>query len=451
MLGSRTTWAVGAAVVLLLTAAASISLITGGSPAQSAQGSVTLVAVDVNTAGNDDSTVGTIDNCISITNGATIDFDLVVKGVDPGDKIAGYQFDIDYNPSVITLDPLFTGAVDADTRGSVAPNDVTMVSRINSTGGAGFLHLSDLATNPNSMTVAAADGTSDAYNNVVGVQAPPLMHEPDSATDGIDGDFDTVVDNAGEASQDGVLARVTIQAIANGTSPLTIPSAAGGADGFSDQIITAGTGPLQGAPIPVTTLQSAEIRVGSACAAPTATPTPTPTPTPTATPTATPTPTPTGTPTPTPTATPSGTATPTPTPTPTGTPTPTPTPTPTATPSGTATPTPTPTPTGTPTPTPTPTPTATPSGTATATATPTPTPTATASATATPTPTPTPTPTITPIPGSGSQGPSTLPGTGGEPGQGEPGGLPWLTFLAGASALAGLAAAWLALRRARSR
>jgi len=219
-----------------------------------------LVAIDTDTAGNDDSTVGTIDSCVSLNINDTIDFDLVVKGVDPGDKIAGYQFDIDIDSTVISV----LNITDVDSRGSNPPNDITMISRINSTGGAGFIALSDSATNPDSITVAAADGTADAYANVAGIQDTPLMHEPGDISNSIDDDADTVVDNAGEASQDGVLARISIQATANGTSPLTIPSTQGGADGFNDTMIVAGTFPV-GHHIPITTLQSAQVVVGETC------------------------------------------------------------------------------------------------------------------------------------------------------------------------------------------
>jgi len=251
---------------------ASIALLFAGWPAVPAAnavpGEVTRLAVDVDTTGNDDSTVGTIQNCRELAVNDTIDIDLVVQGVDPADKIHGYQVDIDYDPTVISV----LNVVDADTRGSVAPNDVTMVSRINSTGGTGFLSLTDISTNPNSITVSAIDGTSDAYFTVAGVQAPPLMHEPGDIANGIDDDGDTVVDNASEASQDGVLARITIQALATGTTLLNVPGPSGGADTFPDQKIIAGTGPLVDDSIPITIIDIAAISVGEACVPPTVTP-----------------------------------------------------------------------------------------------------------------------------------------------------------------------------------
>src|SRR4030042_6664718 len=68
-------------------------------------GDVTLVAIDMDITGNNDTTVGTIDDCKELANiGDTWTFDLIVQGVDPADKIAGYQVDIDYDPSVIQVD-----------------------------------------------------------------------------------------------------------------------------------------------------------------------------------------------------------------------------------------------------------------------------------------------------------------------------------------------------------
>ena len=254
---------------------------------------MTLVAVDLDTTGNDDTAIGPIDDCVSISNGASHTFDLIIQGVDDADRIGGYQVDVDYDPSIIQV----TSVLSVDGAGSFAPNDVTIISRIASGGGLNFLSLSDWITNPNSMTLSAIDATA--------IPAPPANHE----------------------SGDGVLARVTIIAVSNGVTDLDVGGPLGGADGAADVLINSGVN--SGAPVPVTTVLDGKIFVGQPCPA-TPTPMPTDTPSPTPTPTATPTPTPTpvgGTPSP-----------PTPTPSPTDTPTPTPTATPTPTPSPTALP-----------------------------------------------------------------------------------------------------------------
>jgi hypothetical protein len=184
-------------------------------------------------AGNDDTTIGTIDDCASINVDDTLTFDLIVKGIDNADRIGGYQVDIDYDPAIISV----TGVIDADAAGSTTPNDVTIVSRISSVGGIGFLHNSDWFSVANSMTLSAIDATiSPAY---------PGMHE----------------------SGDGVLARVTVTAIGAGITNLDIGGTIGGSDGFLDTIINGGTAAWSGQPVPVTTVQDGKIAVGQSCPA----------------------------------------------------------------------------------------------------------------------------------------------------------------------------------------
>jgi hypothetical protein len=197
------------------------------------------VAVDMDTSGNDDSTVGTIENCGEIgTVGGTLTFDLVVKGIDPVDKIKGYQIDIDYDPGVIKI----ISVVDVDAAGSITPDDVTILSRTDSSGGAGFIpitHISDpMPDIDGSITPTAADGTN--------TPPAPANHE----------------------SGEGVLARITIEAVGTGTSGLIVPGPSGGADGFVDLIMIAGDGPLKNLPVPVKTVQIGGVVVGGSCPGP---------------------------------------------------------------------------------------------------------------------------------------------------------------------------------------
>lgn len=190
----------------------------------------------------------------------------------------------------------------------------------------------------------------------------------------------------------GVLAIINLTAQGEGESPLDLQKVQV-LDAFGNpQAVTVEDGSVVvgAAPTPTSTPTHTPT--------PTATPTDTPTQTPTSTPTATPTATPTSTATPTATGTAVATFTPTVTSTPTETPVSTSTPTPTTTGTATATPAATATSTATSTPTATSSPTATPTPTATGapTATPTATPTVTATPTATATPTMTPTPAATP-------------------------------------------------------
>jgi hypothetical protein len=226
--GLRTTFV---ALILLVTLVAVVfGILQWGLRAQAGAGDVTLVAIDTNISGNDDTTVGTIDDCAEIsTVGDTLTFDLVVVGVDEADKIKGYQFDIDYDPAVIRFgiddddDGLFEedpggdfadwvdndgdtlvdeenlDHIDVDGPLSNPPDDVTIISRFGSGGGVGFLHLSDTQTG-GSATLAAGDGTA--------APAPPANHE----------------------WGDGVLARFTVTAVGPGTTPLLMPSVVQDAD-----------------------------------------------------------------------------------------------------------------------------------------------------------------------------------------------------------------------------
>jgi hypothetical protein len=317
--------AIAAVVALGALAVASLGSTEGPATANtSGPGTVDRVAVDVNTSGNDDSTVGTIQDCAELANvGDTLDIDVVVEGVHANDRIQGYQFDLDFDPAVLQI----IDYIDIDAAGSNSPDDVTMISRISSAGGAGLTSASEfvipaLPDTDGSYQAAAVDGTAIVTTSGQGF---PNIHEPATAANGFDDDGDTVVDNPGESSEDGVLARLTVEAVGTGTSQLVVPGSLGGIpiDGVPDLIVSDGNGTA----MPVATVETAAILVGAGtCAVVAPTPTPTPTPVPTLAPTVTPQPTPTPTATPfagtttgTATATGTGTATATSTPGGTGT------------------------------------------------------------------------------------------------------------------------------------
>jgi hypothetical protein len=225
----RDTWRVA-----LLAISVTLAALWFSAPAaHSTQGSVDLVAVDLNTTGNTDSLIGGIQPCGSMaTVGSTLTFDLIVRGVDGGDRIKGYQVDIDYNPSILSVVSIL--AVDGTPSSILANGNVSVISRIDSHGGFDFLNLSSTAVS-GSLTAAAADATN--------IPAPPANHE----------------------TGEGVLARITVQGIAAGTSPLTIAGPIGGQDGVPDTIVTAGTGPLVNTGIPVDTVQSGSVVVAGSC------------------------------------------------------------------------------------------------------------------------------------------------------------------------------------------
>jgi len=193
------------------------------------------VAIDMNISGNDDSHVGNVQNCAQMARvGDKLTIDLVIMDVDPSVKIAGYQVDIDYDPKVIRIN----SAIPFDPAGSTPPNNVTMLSRIKSGGGAGFITLTEATPDSDgSFTAAAADGTGNPF--------PPDNHE--------DGE--------------GVLTRMTIEAVGTGSSPLTIPGPKGGPDGNPDMIIIRGTAPF-GSTVPVKIAYSGAVSVGRSCTPP---------------------------------------------------------------------------------------------------------------------------------------------------------------------------------------
>lgn len=192
------------------------------------------VAIDTTIEGNSDSAIGSIDVCAELAAvGDSFTFDLVVLNVPEADLIGGFQFDIDYDPSVIRI----TDVIDADAAGSEAPDNVTILSRIVSSGGFEFLNLSeDPPDSDGSFTASAIDATDD-----------PLAP-------------------ANNEAGDGVLARITAEAVGTGTSDLIIPGPLGGFDGNPDKIINGGTG--GGRELHVGLLISGRVSVGEECVDP---------------------------------------------------------------------------------------------------------------------------------------------------------------------------------------
>jgi hypothetical protein len=218
------------------------------------------VGIDADPTGNTANSLGSIESCRSVNNGATFSVDFWVKDI-PSPGIEGFQANLGYDKILL----------------KVTGNNVNRLLGV----GSGS---------------SVVDWTPDTLPDTDGKFTP-------AATD-----FGAGPEHSETGS--GVLARITFQAIANGTSPLTLTKVKL-MDAAGDPI-----GDTNGDKIFDGPIFNAEIRIGEPC--PTATPTATPTPTPTLTPTvtATPTPTATATRTPTPTATGTSTATATPTRTP---------------------------------------------------------------------------------------------------------------------------------------
>jgi len=275
-------------------------------------GTVTTVAIDTDTAGNTGSAVGTIDTCISVSNGSAFTIDVVMAGLPAGQQLAGVSYDIDYNSAVVQLgnDDDGDGRFDEDTVVGDGDQDGDGKDGEEGKGGGGTI-----GHESNFLFLGATDWSQGNGND-----GPPVS----STSTGTWSDFSfTFFTFSGYPSgpKDGVLNRITVKAVGAGVSTLNLRDLYGTGDANSPPTLvdnsaasfTIGNG----------SSGDATIAVDTACVTPA--PTIPPTSTPSFTPvgqTPTPTPTPTG---PTPTSTPEGqTPTPTPTPTPTIGPTPSP-------------------------------------------------------------------------------------------------------------------------------
>jgi hypothetical protein len=177
----------------------------GESPASQASQGQTWVGIDADTAGNTASSLGPIDGCISVATGQTVTVDVFIMDVQ---ALAGWQGELSYDNSVVTI-------VDVDPR---------------------LL----LAANPDSQVVSLSP---DSLPDTDGIYSPLVAD---------------MGDRTGESGE-GVLIRLTLQAVGSGRAELTLsdvalgdPSAAPIGDTNSDTYFD---GPVSGA----------EIRVDEAC------------------------------------------------------------------------------------------------------------------------------------------------------------------------------------------
>ena len=242
--------AVTLAMLMILLAFA----IVGGRQAAGAPG--TDVGIDTAPTGNTATSLGTIQSCRTAVQGQQFDIDVFVNEIPAGRNLAGFNYEINFDPNRFRI---------------VAKNHQFLLA---SAVGSSITDLGDGVpdqTTPHAV-VLADFGTAE--------QGPVL----------------------------GVLGRYTFEVLATaqgGLTPLTLT--------------TVDLADSDSQPIAVDNVTSASVAIGQACP-PASTPTPTPTPTATPTPGPSPTPTPTPSPTPTPGGTPTPTPTPVPTPTPTPTP-----------------------------------------------------------------------------------------------------------------------------------
>jgi hypothetical protein len=237
-------------------AIALVLALAGRENAQAVPGQIDLVAIDLNTAGNGPTAIGTIEGCRDdLATNATFDLDIVIDDNDDG--INGISFNLLFDPAVLRID---------------ARSGPTPILFMQDTPVGTYFELGD--------TPPITDG--DFRHEAVELGGP--------------GTFET---------GPGVMARFTATVVGPGVSTLIL----------DDLIQQDGQPNIIGSdssPIPIVQFSQAEIlNDGSSCPSPTPSPTPIPTPTPVpseaATDTPIPTPSPSGSPTPTLTARPSST------------------------------------------------------------------------------------------------------------------------------------------------
>ena len=182
----------------------------------SQQSSIALMAVDVNTTDNTATSLATLDTCIEVSAGESLDIDVVVDAI-PGDRpMQGFEFDIAYDPAKINV---------------TAVDDVLLISA--NPGSGPFFSFTD--------AVPDADGSFKVANS----------------------DFGADVGETGP----GVLARVTIQVLGSATA---------GDANLDLQVI--GVLDSDVADIPRDVELGGRLAIDSPCEVPTPTPTPTPAP-----------------------------------------------------------------------------------------------------------------------------------------------------------------------------
>src|SRR3990172_292002 len=198
-------------VLLAAVTILAINVLSGDPPTAAAQTPVDM-GIDMDVTGNAARTVGTVENCDQIDSAGTntIDIDIVLPdpGVDAADGISSVQFSLLYDPAVVTVT-----AVDVSAH------------LLNQAAGSFLLGLGDATSLPDS------DGTfAPAWSDF-----GPLGIEPAGASE----------------IGPGVLVRIHLTGVAQGTSPLSLSS-----------IILAND---LNNPIPVSSISQATVSVDEVC------------------------------------------------------------------------------------------------------------------------------------------------------------------------------------------
>jgi len=181
------------------------------------------IAVDLNTAGNEGKTLGTLDSCLSVNQGDTFDVDVTVRGIPPISSnfafgLAGFGINLNFDPKVVHT----------------------------------------IGVNGKQMIQSASTFEFKAANYVFGGDANDFP--------GTSGDtrYDLVDLGKQDTFGDGVLARFTFQAVGPGNTTLTMDSQLEG----TPYPVTFGRVGPDLLIYPVSTLQNGRIAVGQPCTDP---------------------------------------------------------------------------------------------------------------------------------------------------------------------------------------
>jgi hypothetical protein len=203
-------------------------VVTAGAQAQD---SIRLVAIDADVTGNEPASIGSVDSCISVDVGASLNIDVVVDEIPP-EASDGFQFGLLFDPSIVHV----TGYD---------------IEQLLASGGA--TQPVDFSADPN------VDGKETG--------------DEDTVPEGSDGSFTVALADFGPNSESGkgVLARITLSSVGQGIvtlslSNLLINNAPGSDPGNSTS-----------AELPVQFIQDAQVAVGQPCSGPALTPRPAPT------------------------------------------------------------------------------------------------------------------------------------------------------------------------------
>ena len=225
MRGAKRLWLSGGLLVVLVVSALAITSAILVTRASHSPGAISLLAIDMNTAGNtinapidstgntttdrEQTSLGTIQNCAQITGTGTLNLDIVVSGWPAnGDQLIGYDIILNYDPTVVKV---------ASANLGIAP---------------GFLPLTLISADPQSGGFGTYGSLGDATPDADGAYTMAVIDLSgpygDKVTNGGNGNL--VIDGTeeevdGEEVSPGFLARITLQGVAPGQSALSLTTA----------------------------------------------------------------------------------------------------------------------------------------------------------------------------------------------------------------------------------